>query len=44
MIIIIVLLLIILGVLLHINHKIPSRDYIREAMKHDAESKQNQQK
>ncbi|MFF2890369.1 hypothetical protein [Paenibacillus sp. NPDC057967] len=41
MIIVIVLLLIILGVLLHINHKIPPRDDMREAMKHDADRKQS---
>lgn len=36
-IIIIFLLVLNLGVLLHINHKVPKRDYVQEAMERDGD-------
>ena len=38
-IIIIVLLIIIIGILLHINHKIPARNYVNEALERDKQRK-----
>ncbi|MCE5171529.1 hypothetical protein LQV63_19695 [Paenibacillus profundus] len=38
-VVIIVLLVVIIGLLLHINNKIPPRDYVKEAINNDQKQK-----
>ncbi|WP_168119960.1 hypothetical protein [Paenibacillus sp. HB172176] len=41
-VVIILLLLVIIGILLDMNNKLPRRDYVKEAMKRDEERKRNE--